>query len=146
MSEQGSQLSLSVIIPVRNGADLLRYQLEALAQQDFDGQWETIVADNGSTDDLPAVIEQYAGRLPGLRRVDASGRVGASHARNVGVRAARGDHLLFVDADDVVSAGYLQAMHQALLGAPLTAGRLDVGALNVVRPRWPDWHRRRPKG
>ena len=89
MSEQGSQVSLSVIIPVRNGADLLRDQLEALAQEDFDGEWETIVADNGSTDELPTVIEQYAGRVPGLRLVDASGRVGRLLCPQCGCRCVR---------------------------------------------------------
>jgi glycosyltransferase involved in cell wall biosynthesis len=81
-------LPVSVVIPIRNGAPLLRYQLEALASQDFDGEWETIVADNGSTDNLPEVIDEFAGRVPRLRLVDARALKGVSYARNAGAKSS----------------------------------------------------------
>lgn len=123
-------LPVSVVIPIRNGAPLLRYQLEALASQDFDGEWETIVADNGSTDNLPEVIDEFAGRVPRLRLVDARALKGVSYARNAGAKASAGSHLLFIDADDVVAPNFVRVMEDALKHSPFVAARLDPEPLN----------------
>lgn len=121
---------LSVIIPCYNAADTLRAQLQALAAQTCAREWEVIVADNGSTDDLPAVIAAFQEDIPGLRLVDASGVQGVSHARNVGVAHARGEYLLFCDADDVVGEHWLTAMAEALDQHEFVAGRFDFSRLN----------------
>src|SRR5688500_9296124 len=97
----------SVVVPVRDGAATIGEQLAALAQQDFPGSWEVVVADNGSRDGTADVVRSFRDRLPGLRLVDASARPGASHARNAGAAAATGEVLAFCDADDVVDPGWL---------------------------------------
>ena len=51
--------------------------------------WEVIVSDNGSTDETRRIVERFHGRLPGLRIV------------------AKGEALLFCDADDEVGPGWL---------------------------------------
>ena len=99
---------ISIVIPARNAAATIGDQLGALAEQPDIGSCEVIVADNGSVDGTPAVVDGWADRLP-VRRVDASRRVGAAAARNIGAAASGGDLLLFVDADDVVLAGWLAA-------------------------------------
>lgn len=126
-----AQVQLSVIIPCFNAASLIGAQLAALADQAYDGVWEVIVADNGSTDDTLAVARRFQGRLPRLRIVDASERKGAAHARNVGARAASGDHLIFVDADDIVAPDFLRAMGAALGQHDFVAPRLEACALNT---------------
>ena len=128
-------LKLSVVIPCLNAAETLGLQLQALAGQSWEGDWEVIVADNGSTDSSRDVVESFRGRLPGLRLVDASTRRGQAHARNVGAVAATGDALLFCDADDEVAPGWLAALGQALREHDLVACRYDTGKLN------PDWVR-----
>src|SRR5690606_10578144 len=92
---------ISVVIPARDAARWIDAQLGALACQEVPVPWEVVVADNGSTDDTVARAEAWADRLP-VRVVDASGRPGPNHARNQGTAAARGDLLLYCDADDVV--------------------------------------------
>jgi hypothetical protein len=121
---------VSVVIPLRNGGEWIGDQLEALAAQDYRGAWEVVVVDNGSTDRGPRVARSFAPRLPGLHVVDAGGRRGINHARNVGVRAARGDLLLFCDADDVVAAGWIGAMVEAAAGSDVVGGRLRWDLLN----------------
>jgi len=121
---------ISVVIPVRNGATTIGHQLDALARQDFDGTWEVVVADNGSTDDLDAVIAQYVDRIPGLRIVRAGDRIGVPHARNCGVRAARADLIALCDADDEVSVGWLRAMRVALRTCDHVGGLIDEIELN----------------
>jgi glycosyltransferase involved in cell wall biosynthesis len=107
-------MKLSVVIPCFNAASTLGTQLEALARQRYNQDWEVIIADNGSTDGSLAVAESYKSRLPGLRVVDSSDRRGAAHARNIGALNSTGDHLLYCDADDEVAPGWMAAMAEAL--------------------------------
>lgn len=124
-------VEMSVVIAARNAARTLPHQLRALAAQQPRATWEVLVADNGSTDDTARVVEQARGWLPGLRCVDASAVRGAGAARNAGVAEARGRSLLFCDADDVVAPGWADALHRALAGAALVAGRLEWTRLNA---------------
>lgn len=128
---------MSVVVPVRNGARTLGTQLEALEDQDYDGRFEVVVADNGSTDASGAVAGAWAAGRADRRVVDARGRRGPGHARNAGAAAARGELLAFCDADDVVSAGWLSALVREARAADLVAGRNDVQLLNdPLRREW----------
>lgn len=135
---------VSVIIPVLNGARLLAEQLAALAGQQFNGNWEIIIADNGSADPaVLAVCTQFA-TLLALSFVDASGRRGGAHARNVGAAHARGELFAFCDADDIVKPGWLQGLVDAAEGHDVVAGSLDYQALNAGIPI-PDYWTRVPR-
>lgn len=136
-------MDLSVVIPCMNGAGVIGEQLAALSRQEWHRPWEVIVADNGSTDGTAAVVEKHQEHLPQLRLVDASGKRGAAHARNVGVAAARGKAIAFCDADDQVGSGWLAAMGGALDRHQFVAARIDIAALNppqiagaVKSPQW----------
>lgn len=126
-------VDLSVVIAAFDAADTLDEQLAALARQRVDARWEVIVADNGSTDHTRERAEAWAGRLPGLRVIDASARRGAGAARNIGVAAATGRNVVFCDADDVVADDWLAVMHHALLDARFVAGRFAGDRLNTPR-------------
>lgn len=117
--------ALSVVIPCFNAASLIGLQLEALAEQSYLGDFEVIVADNGSTDELADVIALYVDRLPDLSLVDASGTRGVNHARNVGVTAARHETVVVCDADDIVKPGWLAAFGAASRGDDVLGGRLE---------------------
>lgn len=135
MSDPVHPLKLSVVIPCLNAEATLGAQLEALARQSWPGEWEVIVADNGSTDHSREIVERYRGRIPGLRLVNASDRRGQAHARNMGAAAAAGDAFLFCDADDEVGAGWLAAMGRALAVNDFVACRYDQEKLNPVAVR-----------
>jgi glycosyltransferase involved in cell wall biosynthesis len=121
---------ISVVIPALDAEATLPALLDALEAQAYEGAWEVVVADNGSSDATHAVAESYRGRLPGLRVVDASAHRGPAHARNVGARAALGDALAFVDADDLVDRGWLAAVAAALAHHDFVASQFDVEVLN----------------
>ncbi len=121
---------VSVIVPARNQATLLRHQLCALGSQTYEGAWEVVVADNGSTDQTVALARDWASRFPSLRVVDASERIGVNRARNAGARAARGELLLFCDADDEVTPEWIDRMVDAARWYDLVGGRLDRQTLN----------------
>lgn len=128
-------VEISVVVACYNGAGTLAETLESLAAQAWDGEWEIVLADNGSTDASAAVFAAAAARAPGtaMWRVDASATPGKASALNVGVRAARGRGLLFCDADDAVAPGWLAAMAAALARHDFVAARMDYARLN------PDW-------
>ncbi|HEX6567759.1 MAG TPA: GNAT family N-acetyltransferase, partial [Acidimicrobiales bacterium] len=120
---------ISVVIPARNAAEWLDQQLAALARQQVPVPWEVVVADNGSTDATRALAEGWRDRMP-VRVVDASRTGGINHARNRGAAEARGDLLLFCDADDVVSPGWVAAYWQARDGWDMAGGTVDATSLN----------------
>jgi GT2 family glycosyltransferase len=96
------------------------------------------VSDNGSTDGTPEVALRFADRLD-IRVVDSSAEPGRAFACNVGAGAARGPLICFLDADDEVAPGYVQAMVEALRVHPFVAARVDI-SLNtgwVARTRDP---------
>lgn len=121
---------ISVVIPVWNGMPWLEHQLQALVDQEYDDQWEVVVADNGSTDQSPAVAAAWSERHGQIRCIDASAVHGAPGARNAGARAARGDLLAFCDSDDVVRPGWLASCAKALGTADVVAGVFDFWTLN----------------
>lgn len=123
---------LSIVIPCRNAAAELGGQLSALVRQCYENPWEVIVCDNGSTDDTRDVAARFVQDLP-IRVVDSGARAGRAYACNVGVEAAEGNRILFLDADDEVAPGYLTAMSCGLEHSDAVAARLDPDKLN---PSW----------
>ena len=88
-----------MVVPAYRCADQLRASLPALRANNWPrDDWELIVVDDGSTDDTTAVATALADRV--VRVPD--GPRGPGFARNLGANEARGDILLFVDADVVV--------------------------------------------
>jgi glycosyltransferase involved in cell wall biosynthesis len=128
-------VEVSVVIPAFDAESTLGEQLGALAAQVGAPVFEVLVCDNGSRDATAALVRGWAARGSGvswarLRLVDASARRGPAAARNVGARAAVGRALLFCDADDVVSPGWVAALHDALHPDTLVAGPWEFGRLN----------------
>ncbi|WP_315791491.1 glycosyltransferase [Fischerella sp. JS2] len=123
-------MKLSVIIPCLNAEKTISLQLEALAKQQWSQPWEVIIADNGSSDQTVAIAQSYQQRLPNLQIVDASLKPGAAWARNVGASVAKGEALVFCDADDEVAPGWLAAMGEALSKYDLVGGMNEHCKLN----------------
>lgn len=131
-------LEASVIIPALNEAETIGTQLEALARQDFDAGWEVVVVDNGSTDRTVEVCRSFSSSLP-LRVVTAE-RPGTSAARNRGATETAASLLLFCDADDQVSSGWVKAMVAALSEHDAVGGAIENDLLNGDRPTYMPRH------
>jgi glycosyltransferase involved in cell wall biosynthesis len=89
--------TVSVIIPVFNGAARVGRAIESVFAQRYDGAVEIVVVDDGSTDGTRAALAQYGGRIT----VVADENRGAAAARNAGVRVSRGEYIALLDDDDV---------------------------------------------
>jgi glycosyltransferase involved in cell wall biosynthesis len=126
-------VDVSVIMACLNGQETLAEALGSLtAQTGFDGSFEVLLCDNGSTDASAAIFAEHARAHPGvrMRRIDASAERGKVHALNAGLRAAEGRAFLFLDCDDTVAPGWLAAMAGALGRHDFVAAFADLAALN----------------
>jgi glycosyltransferase involved in cell wall biosynthesis len=100
--------------------------LDALVRQEFDQEWEIVIADNGSTDNTGDVVAGYQADHPKIRLVDASEMRGASYARNAGVRSAHGEFVAFCDADDEVDIHWVREISDAIDKYGFVASRMGV--------------------
>lgn len=106
-------LSLSIVIPVYNVEKYLAKCLDSVIYPEL-GSYEILVVNDGSTDSSLLVAEDYARRFPGLIRVISTENGGLGAARNVGIEAARGEFLLFLDSDDRLRPGALPEIVEKL--------------------------------
>ncbi len=93
---------ISVVIPALNEQTFLSDCLESLRNQDYQGEYEIIVADNGSTDSTANIARNF-----GAKVVPCSEKKGVSYARQVGADAACGDIIAQADADTVYPRDWL---------------------------------------
>jgi len=109
-------IKTSVIIPTYNSKEDLRTCLRALAGQAYPkDQFEIIVVDDGSTDGTEALVkelEQTNGVANGVRYVKQSNR-GPAVARNAGIREAKGEIVVFIDADCIADADWLKQLDES---------------------------------
>lgn len=104
-------MKISVIIPSYKPKDYLWECLEALMMQTFSKEdFEIILVLNGCTEPYKSAIERYiAENMQGVNVNFIHTEVGGvSNARNIGIDAACGEYITFVDDDDLVSANYLE--------------------------------------
>jgi hypothetical protein len=143
---QMALLTVSVLLPVRNGERFLAQALDSLiAQRGID--FEIIAIDDGSSDATPAVLARYAALYHCLRLATGEGR-GISHALNLGLALARGRYIARMDADDIafpdrfaVQSRHLD-QHPAVGVLGTQALRIDVDGVSRGRIRVPTGQRR----
>jgi len=112
-------VDLTVVIPTHNKLSMLQRTLAALGRQEagLGRKWEVVVVNDGSSDGTAAWLSDSAsGIISCLHVVTASTNVGRARARNLGVYAAKGRWILFID-DDIVAPPGLLAAHLDLLDA-----------------------------
>jgi glycosyltransferase involved in cell wall biosynthesis len=105
--------TVSVVIPTYNRAALVGRAVKSALAECLPGD-EVIVADDGSTDDTPAVLREFGDAIKVLRLKNG----GAGKARNAGIAAARGDLVAFLDSDDEWFPGKLKLQRDLLQARP----------------------------
>ena len=124
---------ISVIVPVYNRANYLPECVDSLLKQTY-SNLEIILIDDGSTDNSPALCREYAAMDSRVIFLQGA-HGGVSAARNLGLDAATGDYVYFLDSDDAIHPTLLHTLltameqHNAPLGCTLLA--------NVPNEHWP---------
>lgn len=111
MNTTASSPLISVVIPVYNRARSLRQSLDSVLGQEF-GSYELIVVDDGSSDDINTLREQYAPRGVIFLRNEVN--LGVGPTRNKGVRGSRGEWVAFLDSDSYLVPGGLSALSETI--------------------------------
>jgi len=108
-----NQHFVSVIVPVYNGRNFLNRSLDALFDSDYE-HFEVIVVDDGSTDESAEISRRKGAVVLNSERRQS----GPAAARNLAAKTAKGDILLFVDADVVVQPDTIRRVAAAFAEKP----------------------------
>lgn len=109
MGEADKQPLISVIVPVYNVEPYLRDCVDSILAQTYTNL-EIILVDDGSPDNCPAICDEYAAkdaRVIVIHRENG----GLSDARNAGLSVCRGEYIMFVDSDDLLTANAVEVLY-----------------------------------
>lgn len=96
-----SEPLISVIMPVYNSDSYLKAAVDSIIRQTYKNL-EIICVNDCSTDKSPGILKELAVKDSRVTVIDSPVNVGAGHARNLGIRRAKGEYITFVDADDTI--------------------------------------------
>lgn len=133
--------TVSILIPCYNASAWLAATLESALAQTWPRR-EIILVDDGSTDDSAVIAHRYASR--GVQLLTQP-NAGAAAARNTALRAARGDYVQFLDADDLIAPDKIARQLTVLATAPADTiaagpwGTFSTDPAGAVFERQPVW-------
>lgn len=123
-----AQPLVSVIVPVFNAERFLRECLDSVLAQTL-REIEVICVNDGSTDASPQILAEYAARDSRVRVTNLENG-GVGNARNVGMRAARGEFLSFLDSDD--SLPDVRALEELFRNAKVRGVKICGGSVEIL--------------
>lgn len=98
---------ITILIPLYNSSNDIERLIQSLYP--LETSCEILLINDGSTDSTADVCQKFAAKYPEIVFIDKP-HSGVSGTRNVGLRAARGKYILFLDADDELSKGSVKAL------------------------------------
>ena len=104
---------ITIIMPVYNTGAYLQEAISSIEKQSF-FDWELLCVDDGSTDELTIDILQKAEHSDRRINVLKCLHKGAAVSRNIGLEHAKGDYVLFLDADDIFESEMLEDMYNSI--------------------------------
>ena len=134
-------MKATVILPCYNSESTIGVQMESLARQNWQDDWEFILADNGSTDRSVEIVESYKDRIPNLRILNVYSGIGPrlmpSNSYNAAFEAAQSDIFITCESDDEAADGWLEHMVAAMQDADFVGSAIDDYKLNstdLIKP------------
>ncbi|MCH4822501.1 glycosyltransferase [Gramella lutea] len=91
---------VSVIMPAYNAEAFIAESIQSVLNQDYQN-WELWVIDDASTDSTRNIVRKYTKENLNIRLIENPSNLGTHHSRNKGIKAAQGDYIAFLDADDL---------------------------------------------
>src|SRR5688572_9258665 len=104
-------MKFSVLIPTRNRLELLRYAVATVQQQDY-ADWEVIVSDNASDEDVPGYVRGLGD--PRVKVFRSERFVPVTENWNLALARSSGDYVLMLGDDDCVLKGYFRRSRELL--------------------------------
>ncbi|WMI69840.1 glycosyltransferase family A protein [Mangrovimonas sp. YM274] len=118
-------MKVSVIVPCYNQAEYLNQALQSVLEQTYQN-WECIIVNDGATDHTESQSKLWTSKDVRFRYFSKTNG-GLSSARNFGIERANGSYILPLDADDYLSANYIESCVEEIEGnrAKLVYGRVE---------------------
>lgn len=133
-AQRPQRIKVSVIMAAWNRALVVERAIRSVLRQKY-RNFELIVVDDGSSDGTGAVVRRFCAMDERVRLIDTP-HVGVSHARNVGLRAASGDLIAYLDSDNEWQEEYLLFMVNLFVDRPKTAtGYCAIHVMDTVNNR-----------
>lgn len=129
---------VSIIIPCYNAAKFLEYTIESVLDQSFK-EWEIILINDGSMDNTEEICLKFCVSSKKIKYLFQTNS-GVCQARNNGIKISKGEYILCLDADDLISSNFLEETVKLMDSNPdLTIATSSIeffgrsrGVLNVV--------------
>ncbi|MDX8423350.1 glycosyltransferase family 2 protein [Vibrio parahaemolyticus] len=104
----------SIIVPVYNVEEYLFDAVESIINQEFDGDFEIILVNDGSTDSSLDICNSLCDGCDCITVISQKNQ-GLSSARNSGIKCAQGEYVIFFDSDDLMPEGTLSSYKARIL-------------------------------
>ncbi len=91
---------VSIVMPAHNAAGFISESIASVQKQTFEN-WELLVIDDASQDKTSQIVEDFRARDSRIKLHSLPANQGAGFARNIGIKASKGDFISFLDADDL---------------------------------------------
>ena len=101
-------IEISIIIPVYNTQEYLKRCLNSIINQSYKVSYEIICIDDGSTDKSVDILNQYKSKYPDNFKILYQKHSGQAEARNLGIKSAAGNFIMFIDSDDFIAENLLK--------------------------------------
>jgi len=127
---------LSIIVVTHNAIDMMRRCMEALARAAISTDYEVLLVDNGSTDDVRSLLAEFSSRMPGLKYLRNEENLCYSDANNSAAAAASGNTLLFLNNDVFVWPGSIDHLIEPVgdgTSVGITGGLLLYPGISTVQ-------------
>lgn len=127
---------VSVVVPVYNPGHLIERCIDSILGQSLAAEeYEAIFVDDGSTDETPGRLDALAARHRNVRVIHQANSGWPGGPRNVGIDAARGEYIFFLDNDDALGPEALERMHALAVrnDADIVVGKMTGHGRSVAR-------------
>ncbi len=116
---------ISVIVPVYNGEVYIEECIDSIIKQSYK-DLEIIILNDGSKDSTDSICKEFANRDGRINYIDQP-NIGVSKTREKGIKIAKGEYIMFVDADDYLDETCIETLYEAM-----QRHNADVAACSVV--------------
>lgn len=136
---EGKEITISVIIPLYNGAKSIIKCIDSLEAQTIQYSYEVLIVDDASTDKSADIVENYINHLKHkdifkIIRCGQNGRAGT--ARNIGIEKSNAEYIVFIDQDDYPNKNFLEELYK------LTEdGKFDCVSCDILDRNGREYHR-----
>lgn len=120
---------LSIIIPAYNAEKFLSLLLDSILSQSFK-DFEIIIVNDGSTDNTAQILTDYSANDKRIKVIHKSNE-GVAIARNIALKQAQGEYILFCDADDIMFPDALQHIVDTIQQTPVDYLRYEFRTIDI---------------